>query len=106
MARRHLTAAKLRERYTAEARLARALLSGIAFCLLVFLHRAWSLDGPGAGASSGMAFLLARFALPPAFRCWRIRTQTLGDLRDFLCRPSLWWPPTPPDAASEDSVER
>lgn len=88
------TAAELRERYAAEARLARALLSGVAFCLLAFLHRAWLLDGAGAGASLGMGFLLARFALPPAFRCWRIRTQALGELRDFLGRPAVWWPPS------------
>ena len=85
--------AELRERYAAEARFARALLFGVAISLAVFFHRAWLLDSAGAGASLGTGFLLARFALPPAFRCWRIRTRASGALREFLRRPAVWWPP-------------
>lgn len=86
-------AGRRRERYAAEARLARALLIGVGVSVAVFLHRAWLFDGAGAAASLGTGFMLARFALPPAFRCWRARTRTPASLRDFLRRPTVWWPP-------------
>ena len=89
-------AAGARLRYDADAAFARAFLSGAAVAALIGAHRLWLADWAGAGASSGMAFTLAAFALGPAHRCWRTRAGAPGRGREFLRRPSLWWPPPRP----------
>jgi hypothetical protein len=87
-----------RRRYEAEAPVARALFSAAVVSVLVCAHRLWLADALGAGASLGMAFTLAGFALKPAYRCWRIHARAPADPRAFLCQPSAWWPhPLPPD---------
>ena len=87
-----------RRRYEAEAAVARALFSAAVVSVLVCAHRLWLADALGAGASLGMAFTLAGFALKPAYRCWRIRARAPADGRAFLRQPSAWWPdPLPPD---------
>jgi len=92
------TAATSRGRYEAEAAVARALFSAAVVSGLVCAHRLWLADALGAGASLGMAFTLAGFALKPAYRCWRIRARAPADGRAFLRQPSAWWPdPLPPD---------
>lgn len=90
-------AAGSRSRYSADAAFARAFLSGAAAGVLICAHRVWLTDWAGALASLGMAFTLAAFALVPAHRCWQIRTRTSGRGREFLRRPTRWWPqPLPP----------
>ena len=87
-----------RRRYEAEAAVARAFFSAAVVSVLVCAHRLWLADALGAGASLGMAFTLAGFALKPAYRCWRIRTRTPADPRAFLRQPFAWWPyALPPD---------
>ena len=87
-----------KHRYEADARFARAFLSGAIAAALVGAHRLWLADPAGAGASLGMAFTLAAFALGPAHRCWKTRTRAPVAGREFLRRPSRWWPtPLPPD---------
>ncbi|MFO1419475.1 MAG: hypothetical protein U1F59_00650 [Candidatus Competibacteraceae bacterium] len=87
-----------RRRHEAEAAVARVLFSAAVVSVLVCAHRLWLADALGAGASLGMAFTLAGFALKPAYRCWRIRARAPADPRAFLCQPSAWWPhPLPPD---------
>ncbi|MBS1223082.1 MAG: hypothetical protein H6R23_2702, partial [Proteobacteria bacterium] len=86
-----------------EARAARALFSAAVVSVLVCAHRLWLADALGAGASLGMAFTWAGFALQPAYRCWCIRARARAypsqpDPRAFLRQPSAWWPdPLPPD---------
>lgn len=92
------TASAAHCRYAAEAAVARALFSAAVVSVLVCAHRLWLADALGAGASLGMAFTLAGFALQPAYRCWRIRADAPADGRAFLRQPSAWWPdPLPPD---------
>ena len=87
-----------RRRYAAEAAAARAFFSAAVVGVLACAHRLWLADALGAGASLGMAFTLAGFALQPAYRCWRIRARSPGTARAFLRQPSAWWPdPLPPD---------
>ncbi len=87
-----------RRRYEAEAAVARAFFSAAVVSVLVCAHRLWLADALGVGASLGMAFTLAGFALKPAYRCWRIRTRTPADPRAFLRQPFAWWPyALPPD---------
>ncbi|MEI2806904.1 MAG: hypothetical protein V9G18_13475 [Albidovulum sp.] len=70
-----LPAPVLRHRHGAEARVARAFFSTAAVAALVCGHRLWLADLVGAGASLGMAFLFAGFALRPAYRCHRLRAR-------------------------------
>jgi hypothetical protein len=70
-----LPAPVLRHRHGAEARVARAFFSTAAVAALVCGHRLWLADLAGAGASLGMAFSLAGFALRPAYRCHRLRAR-------------------------------
>ena len=97
VARAGLTANRLRRRYEADAPLARALLSGVVVSLLIVAHRAGLGDGAGASACLGAAFTLAAVALPPAYRCWRIRARTLETPWRFLRHPAGWWPYPLPD---------
>lgn len=97
VARARLTAADLRQRYEADAPLARALLSAAVVSGLIAVHRGWLADAAGTGASLGMAFTLAGLALAPAYRCWRIRARALGAWRWFLRHPAAWWPYPLPD---------
>lgn len=88
----------LRHRYRTEATVTQAFFSAAVVSVLVCGHRLWLVDTVGAGASLGMAFTLAAFALKPAYRCWLIRTRAPADPRAFLRQPSAWWPyPLPPD---------
>lgn len=96
-----LPAPVLRHRHGAEARVARAFFSAAAVAALVCGHRLWLADLVGAGASLGMAFSFAGFALRPAYRCHRLRARLAApdgsgaaalDPRAFLRRPALWWP--------------
>jgi hypothetical protein len=96
--RARLSAPAARRRYEGEARVARAFFSAAVVGVLACAHRLWLADALGAGASLGMAFTLAGFALQPAYRCWRIRARSPGTARAFLRQPSAWWPdPLPPD---------
>jgi hypothetical protein len=96
--RARLSAPAARRRYAGEARVARAFFSAAVVGVLACAHRLWLADALGAGASLGMAFTLAGFALQPAYRCWRIRARSPGTARAFLRQPSAWWPdPLPPD---------
>lgn len=97
VARAGLTAADLRRRYIVDAPLARALLLGVGVSGLIVIYRGWLGDGAGVGASLGAAFTLAGLALPPAYRCWQIRTRTLHAPRQFLRHPAGWWPSSLPD---------
>ena len=104
-----LPAPVLRHRHGAEARVARAFFSAAAVSVLVCGYRLWLADLVGAGASLGMAFSFAGFALRPAYRCHRLRARLAApdgsgaaalDPRAFLRRPALWWPrPLPEDPA-------
>ena len=109
-----LPAPVLRRRHGAEASVARVFFSAAAVSVLVCGHRLWLADLAGAGASLGMAFSFAGFALRPAYRCHRLRARLAAldpdpsgapdpersaalDPRAFLRRPALWWPyPLPP----------
>lgn len=92
-----LTVNDLRQRYAADALLARAWLLGIGISSLIVLHQGWLGHAASASASLGATFALAGLALPPAYRCWRIRRRTLNAPRWFLQRPTDWWPPPLPD---------
>lgn len=91
------TAYRLRRRYEEEAPPTQALLSGVVVSLLLVAHRLWIGDGMGVGAGLGATLTLAAVALPPAYRCWRIRTCTLDSPWRFLQHPAQWWPPQLPD---------
>lgn len=96
--RARLAAPVSHHRYTMEAAVAQAFFSAAVVSVLVCGHRLWLADPEGAGASLGMAFTLAAFALKPAYRCWRMRARAPADPRAFLRQPSAWWPfPLPPD---------
>jgi len=92
-----LTVNDLRQQYAADALLARAWLVGVGISGLILLHQGWLGHAASASASLGAAFALAGLALPPAYRCWRIRRRTLNAPRWFLRRPTDWWPPPLPD---------
>lgn len=90
--------ARLRWRYEADAASVRALFVGAIVSVLTAAYHVGCNDLSSTIASLGIAFFLAGLALVPAYRCWCLRTRTVGQAHAFLRYPTVWWPdPLPLD---------